>query len=69
MRKQSAVDFFGSQAALAEILAIKPAAVSQWGEVIPEKQAFRLERLTDGELLYQSGMYQKDQVAQSREDN
>ena len=69
MRKQRAVDFFGSQAALAETLAIKPAAVSQWGEVIPEKQAFRLERLTDGELIYQPGLYQKDLAARSREDS
>ncbi|MBU6956076.1 Cro/CI family transcriptional regulator [Hahella sp. HN01] len=50
MKKQRAIKYFGSATKLAKALGIKSAAVSQWGELIPELRAFQLERLTDGKL-------------------
>ena len=48
MKKTDAITYFGSRIQLAEFLGIAPAAVSQWGELVPEKNAGRLERLTNG---------------------
>lgn len=57
MLTQTVVDHFGSKTLLARALQISPASVSGWGEIIPEKQAFRLERITDGVLQYDYRMY------------
>lgn len=35
------------------------AAVCRWGEVIPQKQAFVIERITKGKLKYDASLYQK----------
>lgn len=59
MKKTDAVAFFGTQTALAQTLGVTQAAVAQWGEVIPEKQALRLERLTEGALKYNPDLYTK----------
>lgn len=48
MRKADVVAYFGDQTKVAQALQIDPAAVSQWGEMVPEKRAARLERLTKG---------------------
>nr|WP_280068425.1 Cro/CI family transcriptional regulator [Escherichia coli] len=40
-------------------LGISDAAVSQWKEVIPEKDAYRLEVVTAGALKYQESAYRK----------
>ena len=42
---------------LSEALSISHSSVSQWGEIIPEKQALRLEKLTAGELKYDPLLY------------
>ena len=39
-----------SKSAIATALNISPSAVSQWGERPPEKQQFRLEKITGGVL-------------------
>lgn len=59
MLKTDAVAFFGTQTALAQTLGVTQAAVAQWGEVIPEKQSLRLERLTEGALKYNPDLYTK----------
>jgi len=65
MLKIQAVQYFGDQAKLARFLDIEPSAVYQWGEVIPEKRAMQLERLTAGRnengvvLKYDPSMYQQ----------
>ncbi|EPY0765649.1 Cro/CI family transcriptional regulator [Escherichia coli] len=46
-------------ASLAKALGISDAAVSQWKEVIPEKDAYRLEVVTAGALKYQESAYRK----------
>lgn len=50
MKKQDVIDYYGSNLAVARALGISGAAVSRWGEVIPEKQALKLEKLTEGKL-------------------
>lgn len=45
------VEYFGSQAAIARALGIKPPSVSQWArDGVPELRQFQIERLTRGAL-------------------
>lgn len=46
MRKQTVVDYFGTQIAVAKALGITKSAVCQWKARIPERMAYRLEALT-----------------------
>ncbi|MBP4067118.1 helix-turn-helix domain-containing protein [Aeromonas sp. MaB10011B] len=50
MKKADAINFFGSAAELARKLNISEAAVSQWGDTIPQGRAYQIEVLTGGEL-------------------
>jgi hypothetical protein len=50
MEKQNVIRYFGSQKATAAALGLGKAAVSRWGDVIPLHQAYRLNKLTDGDL-------------------
>ncbi|WLQ15392.1 Cro/CI family transcriptional regulator [Hahella aquimaris] len=52
MKKAEAVQYFGSQQALANVLKLHKSAISQWGDTIPELRAFQLERLTNGKLKH-----------------
>lgn len=51
MQKADVVEFFGSQQKVAEALGIAPASVCQWGETIPPRRAYEIERLTNGALV------------------
>ena len=57
MLKQEVIAHFGSQRAVAKALRISDSAVSQWKEIIPEKDAYRLEVITGGQLKYDEGSY------------
>ncbi|MDC9598965.1 Cro/CI family transcriptional regulator [Xenorhabdus anantnagensis] len=59
MFKDEAVKFFGSQRVIAEKLNVSDAAVSQWKEVIPERAALKLNRITNGKLKYKPSLYSK----------
>lgn len=59
MLKKTAVDFYGSQVKLADVLGISEQAVSKWVEVVPEKQAFKLQFKTGGQLLVDESLYTK----------
>lgn len=59
MLKSEVVDYFGTKAAVAEVLKISSSAVSQWGNVIPEKQAYKLERKSNGVLKVDPNFYKK----------
>lgn len=50
MRTKSAVDYFGTKAAIADALGIKKSAVSQWGPNVPKGRAYQIEVLTGGKL-------------------
>lgn len=57
MRTRDAVDYFKTKVRLAEELGISHSAVSQWGTLMPEKQAFKLDRITGGQLKYDASFY------------
>jgi hypothetical protein len=59
MYKKDVISFFGQQVKVAEYLGIYKAAVSAWPEVIPEKNALKLEKLTNGHLKYDPKFYEK----------
>lgn len=59
MYKKDVVNHFGTQRAVAKALGISDAAVSQWKEIVPEKDAYRLEVATSGVLKYQEAAYRK----------
>lgn len=50
MKKQNAIKHFGGVSKLAAALGILHSAVSQWGENVPVRRAFEIERITNGEL-------------------
>lgn len=50
MKKASAVQFYGSERALAKVLGISHQAVNRWNEIVPIKQAWKLERKSAGKL-------------------
>ncbi|MXR37244.1 Cro/CI family transcriptional regulator [Craterilacuibacter sinensis] len=44
MKKTTALNYFGSQAALAKAAEVNPSAVSQWGDDVPNGSAYVLVR-------------------------
>jgi len=55
IRKEEAVQMFGTQAELARALGIKKSAVSQWSDgPIPEKQAMKIRFMLKPELFEKS---------------
>lgn len=50
MRTRDVIEYFGSQAAVARALGIKPPSVAEWGDVVPPLRQLQIERLTDGKL-------------------
>ena len=59
MRKSEVIEHFGGVSKTASGLGISHPAVCRWGEVIPQKQAFVIERITKGKLKYDASLYQK----------
>lgn len=59
MLKKTVIKYFGNQLKVAEALELTRGSVSQWGDVIPEKQALRIEKLTNGTLKYDPALYTK----------
>ncbi|CAG9000634.1 MAG: hypothetical protein CENE_02634 [Candidatus Celerinatantimonas neptuna] len=61
MNKTKVIDQIGSVSKLAELLGITHSAVSQWDDIIPEKQALRISILTHGALAYDPSFYHSNQ--------
>ena len=61
MLKEEVIEYFGTQRKVAEVLNIRPPAVSQWddGEPIPELQARTLHMLTKGRLKFRPELYER----------
>ncbi|MEW5290318.1 Cro/CI family transcriptional regulator [Erwinia papayae] len=57
MKKESVINYFESIQAVALVLGVSHSAVSQWKDVIPEKNALRLYQLTNGKLAYDESLY------------
>lgn len=50
MLKQDVLNFFGNSRKAAKALGISAAAISQWGDEVPELRAFQIEKITKGKL-------------------
>lgn len=50
MKTVDAISHFGTAVALARSLNVSKQSVSKWGENIPPRRAFELERITNGAL-------------------
>ena len=59
MHKTTVISHFDNVTKAAKALKVSQAAVSKWGPIIPEKQAFKVERITRGALKYDPSMYEK----------
>lgn len=59
MFKKTVVAYFQRQAQVARTLGLARSTVHGWGNIIPEKQALKLERLTEGALKYDPSLYEK----------
>lgn len=59
MLKNQVVEYYGGITKTAIALGVTHSAVCQWGNVIPQKQAFVIERITKGKLKYDASLYQK----------
>jgi hypothetical protein len=57
MKKVEVIKYFQNPTGVANKLRMTVGAVSQWGDVIPEKQALKLDRITNGELKYDPELY------------
>ncbi|MDO4641691.1 MAG: Cro/CI family transcriptional regulator [Neisseria sp.] len=59
MRKVDVLKYYGTRTAIAKALRISPSAITQWPDIIPEKQAYKLERITKGGLTVDINLYKK----------
>lgn len=59
MKKQDVLEYFKTPTAVAKTLGVTVGAISQWDDIIPEKSAFRLNKITNGALKYDETMYRK----------
>jgi DNA-binding transcriptional regulator YdaS (Cro superfamily) len=50
MKTTDAVHYFGGATALSRALGIRREAIYQWGEDVPVRRAYELERITGGRL-------------------
>ncbi|MEG2041507.1 MAG: Cro/CI family transcriptional regulator [Hafnia sp.] len=66
MLKQDAINFFGNKSSLAQAAGVERSAVSQWGALIPEARAARLQVASGGALVYDPAVY--DQHKQDRKE-
>ena len=64
MFKQDAINYFGSKSKLAKAAGVAPASVSVWGDLVPEKNARRLQLASEGVLQYDPEVY--DQHAKAK---
>ncbi|EKR5651322.1 transcriptional regulator [Escherichia coli] len=57
MFKSDVINFYGTKAKVAKAAGVDPSAVSQWGELVPEGRAMRLQEASGGELQYDPKVY------------
>lgn len=50
----------GAISRIATALGITVGAISQWGDVVPEGQAYKLQSITNGELQVRPELYRKE---------
>lgn len=67
MFKDDVVRHFGGVAKTAIALGISHPAVCRWGEIIPERQALKIEKITSSKLQYDHRLYQKNSDIQKQQ--
>ena len=67
MKKSDAIAYFGNKIKVAKVLGITAAAITTWGEQIPELRARQLEEITQGALKFDRSQSPLQQ--QSEQDN
>lgn len=50
MKTNDAIAYYGGKTQLAAALGIKTPSIYDWGDIVPEKRQYQLERLTNGAL-------------------
>lgn len=55
MKTQEAIAYAGSSAALAELIGVTPAAITQWGDYPPDGRQLQIEKLTRKALKAEPG--------------
>lgn len=68
MKKAMVANHFPSNRAIARAIGISPQAVGQWGEIIPERAALKLERITNGDLKYDPSLYGDSHASEPKHD-
>lgn len=59
MYKEDVLNYHGTLVKLAEVLKISPSAISQWKEIIPERQAYRLQHISNNALIVNTELYKR----------
>lgn len=59
MRKTTVIEHFGSAQAVATALGITRQAIGEWGDIIPEGAAYKLQVITAGKLQVDQALYAK----------
>ncbi|HIF5575319.1 Cro/CI family transcriptional regulator [Pasteurella multocida] len=62
MLKTDVINHFGKLENVAKALSISVSAISQWSEIIPEKNAYKLQDITKGKLKVNRELYQKPRI-------
>lgn len=57
MRKTDVIEHFKTATAAAKAIGITKSAVSQWGEIVPEDKAYRLQEVTRRKLKVDKALY------------
>jgi hypothetical protein len=57
MKTSEVVTFYGSKAALAAALGLRPPSISEWGEFPPPLRQLQIEALSGGELKAEPSCY------------
>ena len=57
MNKDKVIKYFGDTKAVAKALDVTTQYVYQWGEIVPEVVALKLERISEGGLQYKEKDY------------
>jgi hypothetical protein len=63
MKTETAITHFGSKAALARALQIRPPSIQDWGVLVPLGRAYELQVLTNGALQVDRSLYSSAQKA------
>lgn len=69
MLKSEAIKFYGTRANVARAAGVDPSAVSQWGELVPEGRATRLQTASGGVLKYDPTIYDQHKAKRLKEMN